>query len=97
MKGKLWKNIAAYNVSKNAAIPQVFFNYILRTVPNVFHPFQSSSASSPFQQVILYHSNSCVIQLTRDADFPSNGSQMMSYYHVKKYPIGNKYWNLNLE
>ena len=47
--------------SKNAALPQVFFCHTLRIVPKEFGPFSKTLSSSPFQQITLYHSNSCML------------------------------------
>ena len=53
--------IAVYNVSKNAALPQVFFCHTLGTVPQYFRSFSKTLSSIPLQQVTLYHSNLCML------------------------------------
>ena len=73
----------------------------------IFDPFQSSS--SPFQQVLLYHSNSGMHLYTKwkmpifdpidhgYAAVTASGCQMMSYSHEEKDLNGNEHLNLNLE
>ena len=59
---KMQRNlIAACSISKIAALPKVFFYQSLRTVQKTFDVFKSFF--SPFQQVTLYHSDSCVFLL----------------------------------
>ena len=51
VKRNLWKIIAAYSVSKNAALSQSFFCHILRAVPKEFWSF-----SKFFQSTAIGHS-----------------------------------------
>ena len=109
MQRKLWKTIKASNASKNAALPQVFFSHILRTVLKDFQSFSKffqsistihsvsfkfMSASNRCTKWKMYIFNSKARGNTADT---ANGCQMMSYYHVKKDLNRNECLNLNLE
>ena len=62
--------IAACNVSKNAALPQVYFCHTLRIVSKEFDPFQR-----PFLPVHFFKSlriiqiHTCLISHMKDVDF----------------------------
>ena len=55
MQENIWKIVAACNVSKNSALPQVFFCYILKTAPKNFWFF-----SKFFQSISTRH---CTVQI----------------------------------
>ena len=107
--GKLWKIIEAFNVSKNVAIPQVFFIHILRTVPKNFWSFSKffkSISTSHFISFKFMNSfnryNKWKIQIfdpiSRDnAADTLNVCQIMIYSHVIKDLNRNVRLNLNLE
>ena len=102
--------IAVCNVSKNAALPQVFFCHTLGTVPQDFRSFSKTLSSIPLQQVTLYHLNLCMLytpnkrcrfttqqlvaMLHADTTY---AFQTMSYANVEKDINRNEHLNLNLQ
>ena len=86
MHGNPYKIIAACNVSKNAALPQVF--------SAIFIPFSKFLQS--ISQVTLYHTNSCMLLYIKlemqilnlvvcgNADDTANVCQMMSFSRVEE-------------
>ena len=95
MQGNFWKIIAACNVSKNAALLQVFFCHVLRTVPKDYRSYSRFFPSiSTCHSVVFKFIHPFFINQMRDADFrtnrscnaadTANGCQIMSYSHIKK-------------
>ena len=74
MQKNIWKIIAVCNVSKIAALPQVFFCHTLRTAPKNFQSFStffqsiSTNLSVPFKCMYAF------IYQMKDTDFWSNSS-----------------------
>ena len=101
----LWKVIGGCHISKNSALPQVFFCHILRKAAKDFQSFSkyfpsiSTSHTGPFKFMHALY-NKWKIQIfdpiVRGNADNASGRQMMSYSNVEKDLNRNKHLNLNL-
>ena len=74
MQENIWKIVAVCYVSKNAALPQVFFCYTLRTVPKNFQSFSTFFQSISTNLSVPFKCMHAFIYQMKDADFWSNSS-----------------------
>ena len=84
--------IAVCNISKNSALPQIFLCHTFRTVPKELRYFSKTLSSSPFQQVTLYHSNSCMLY-TPNKKFRFS-TQCFSNDELRQCKKGSKWMNI---